>query len=81
MSNLSADTLAKSSLTDAYVSSQERVLNPELLDKTLLERMPNPTGWRLLVLPYKGKGVTDGGIVLTKKPWIRKVWRLLLPMS
>ena len=67
MSNLSADTLAKSSLTDAYVSSQERVLNPELLDKTLLERMPNPTGWRLLVLPYKGKGVTDGGIVLTKK--------------
>ena len=67
MSNLSTDTLAKSSLTDAYVSSQERVLNPELLDKTLLERMPNPTGWRLLVLPYKGKGVTDGGIVLTKQ--------------
>ena len=66
MSNLSADTLAKSSLTDAYVSSQERVLNPELLDKTLLERMPNPTGWRLLVLPYKGKGVTDGGIVLNQ---------------
>jgi co-chaperonin GroES (HSP10) len=26
--------------------------------------MPEPTGWRLLVLPYKGKGVTDGGIVL-----------------
>ena len=23
-----------------------------------------PSGWRLLVLPYKGKGVTDGGIQL-----------------
>jgi len=53
MSNLSAaDTLAKSSLDDAYVSSEDRVLNPDLLDKTLLERMPNPAGWKLLVLPY-----------------------------
>ncbi len=50
MSNLStADTLAKSSLDDAYVSSEDRVLNPDLLDKTLLERMPNPAGWKLLV--------------------------------
>ena len=26
--------------------------------------MPEPAGWRLLVLPYKGKGVTEGGIQL-----------------
>ena len=68
MSELSLDTLAKSSLDDAYVSSTERVLNPELLDKTLLERMPNPAGWRLLVLPYKGKGVTDEVSFLLNRP-------------
>jgi co-chaperonin GroES (HSP10) len=31
----------------------------------VLERLPNPTGWRLLVLPYKGQGKTKGGILLT----------------
>jgi co-chaperonin GroES (HSP10) len=35
-----------------------------VLDKSLVERMPNPSGYRLLVLPYKGKGTTDGGIQL-----------------
>ena len=29
--------------------------------------MPTPVGWRLLVLPYKGKGKTDAGILLTKQ--------------
>jgi co-chaperonin GroES (HSP10) len=58
------DSNGKSSVQDAYVEPTELVLNPSLLDSSLLERMPKPTGWRLLVLPYKGKGVTDGGIVL-----------------
>ena len=52
------------SVQDAYVEPTELVLDPSLLDTSLLERMPKPTGWRILVLPYKGKGVTDGGIVL-----------------
>ena len=26
--------------------------------------MPDPTGWRLLILPYRGKGKTEGGIYL-----------------
>jgi len=55
------------SLEDAFVKEEERVLDPTLLDKNILERMPQPTGWRMLVLPYKGKGVTDGGILLTKE--------------
>jgi len=49
---------------DAYVNEKERVLDPTVLDKSLIERMPDPSGWRLLVLPYKGRGVTDGGIHL-----------------
>ncbi len=60
MSDLAVDSIAKPSVTDAYVSEKERVLDPTVLDKSLVERMPEPSGWRLLVLPYKGKGVTDG---------------------
>ena len=56
---------ARSDVDKAYVKTEDRVLDPTLLDKSLLERMPNPTGWRILVLPYKGKGVTEGGIHLT----------------
>jgi len=64
MSEPKLDTIAKPSVTDAYVSEEERVLDPTVLDKSLVERMPEPSGWRLLVLPYKGKGITDGGIHL-----------------
>ena len=31
----------------------------------VLERLPDPTGWRILVLPYKGQGKTKGGVILT----------------
>ena len=50
-----------------YVKEDIRVLDPTLLDHTLLERMPSPTGWRMLILPYRGKGTTDGGIHLPDK--------------
>ena len=50
-----------------YVPQEARVLDPTLLDKSILERMPQPTGWRILILPYKGKGVTEGGIHLVQQ--------------
>jgi len=49
-----------------YVEQEARVLDPTLLDKSILERMPQPTGWRILILPYKGKAVTEGGIHLVQ---------------
>jgi|TARA_R100001460_G_scaffold25438_2_gene51153 co-chaperonin GroES (HSP10) len=49
-----------------YVEEAARVLDPTLLDKSILERMPQPTGWRILILPYRGKGVTEGGIHLVQ---------------
>lgn len=64
MSDLLLDSIAKPSVLGAYVSEEEKVLDPSVLDKSLVERMPNPSGYRLLVLPYKGKGTTDGGIQL-----------------
>jgi co-chaperonin GroES (HSP10) len=54
-------------LDKAFVDEDKRVLDPSLLDKSILERMPQPTGWRLLVLPYRGKGVSEGGIQLVKE--------------
>ena len=53
-------------LKDTWQAPKEEstVLDPELLNKSLIERMPSPTGWRILVLPYKGQGKTEGGLFL-----------------
>ena len=57
----------KESETDtAFVNPEDRVLDPTLMSKSLVERMPNPSGWRMLILPYKGRGVSKGGITLVK---------------
>ena len=54
-------------LSEAYVNADDRVLDPTLLDKKILERMPQPTGYRMVVIPYKGKTTTEGGIQLLKE--------------
>lgn len=51
-------------LSQAYVKAEERVLDPEKLPQSVLERLPQPTGWRILVLPYKGKAKTKGDVYL-----------------
>lgn len=53
---------AVKNLSDAYQAP--KVLNPEAIDGTLLDRMPTPTGWRILILPYRGKGKTESGLYL-----------------
>ena len=57
----------ESELDQAFVKEEARVLDPSLLKKSLLDRMPTPSGWRILVLPYRGKGMTSGGIALSKQ--------------
>ena len=54
-------------LASAYKDVTDKVLDPQAIGGSLLERMPDPTGWRLLILPYRGKGTTDGGIYLPDK--------------
>jgi len=51
-------------LGSAYVEPDTRVLDPTLVEKPLLDRLPQPTGWRILVMPYKGKAKTDGGLIV-----------------
>jgi co-chaperonin GroES (HSP10) len=52
-------------LQQAFVSESDRVLDPTKIPDTVLGRMPQPTGWRLLVLPYKGSKKSKGGIEFT----------------
>ena len=59
-----ASSREEEKISSAYVKPEDRVLDPDLISKTLLERIPNPTGWRLVVLPYRGKGKTEGGVYL-----------------
>ena len=35
--------------------------------KTNLEKLPNPTGWRLLVMPFRVKEESQGGIILAQE--------------
>lgn len=56
-------------LLNAYKSEEEvrTVLDADSVsnDQSLLDRLPSPTGWRLLVLPYAGPKKTKGGLILT----------------
>lgn len=54
----------ETALNKAYVDEASRVLDPSLLDKPLLERLPSPTGWRVLVMPYQTATTTKGGLFI-----------------
>jgi co-chaperonin GroES (HSP10) len=69
---LSAEPKKKSSIDQAYTEGDDRTLNPELLDMSIIDRMPNPSGWRMLVLPYAGQRKTKAGILLTKETMDRE---------
>jgi co-chaperonin GroES (HSP10) len=62
--DVSRETSEGSDVDKMYVDPKERVLDPSKADASLLERMPSPTGWRMLILPYRGKAKTDGGIYI-----------------
>ena len=44
-----------------YVDAQKQA-KKKAEDKSAKERVPNPTGWRVLVMPYKGREKTVGGV-------------------
>ena len=48
-------------LTDAY---KEGSLDVQKIPGSVLERIPKPTGWRIVILPYRGAAKSKGGILL-----------------
>ena len=39
----------------------------ENISKELLEKLPTPSGWRILVLPFEPKDKTKGGIIIAQE--------------
>jgi|TARA_R100001244_G_scaffold73075_1_gene58843 co-chaperonin GroES (HSP10) len=54
----------KMNVEPLYVEQEVKVLDPTLIEMTLKERLPQPMGWRILVMPYMGKATTDGGVFI-----------------
>ena len=44
---------------------KEKKKKEEAIPET--SKLPIPTGWRILVLPHRGKGKTKGGVILSDK--------------
>ena len=57
------------SIEDAYSKEEEvsKVLDESKIDQSLLDRLPTPTGYRMLILPWSGPKKTKGGIILSDK--------------
>ena len=46
---------------------EKQVIDPKQITPKLKSMLPQPTGWRLMVLPYRGTGKTKGGVILSDK--------------
>ena len=42
-------------------------LRPENMDQSVIDRIPRPTGWRIVVLPFRPPKKTKSGIVLAEQ--------------
>jgi len=40
-------------------------IEPEEMTESQIDQLPQPTGYRILIMPFTGKKKTDGGILLT----------------
>jgi hypothetical protein len=67
-----SQSVKAATLEDAY--QEEPYLRPENIGETLLEKLPSPTGWRILILPYRGVGRLPGGLLYPKSPWNNSIF-------
>ena len=56
-------------LEDKYNAEEDakKIAEHEEEKTTSLEKLPNPTGWRILVMPFKVKETTEGGIIIAQE--------------
>ena len=48
------------------IEEKKESLNPENIN-SVIDELPTPTGWRLLVLPFTPKDKTAGGIIIAQE--------------
>jgi len=51
---------------EAKTEKTKEPLNPENI-KSVVDELPTPSGWRLLVLPFTPKEKTSGGIIISQE--------------
>ena len=62
--------MSKTLYVPDYIANQKTKLdkkseeNKSTPDIPAVKKLPKPTGWRILILPFKGKKQTEGGILL-----------------
>lgn len=56
-------TTKKNLILPTYIKRKEQKA-PSEPDTPSLEKLPQPTGWRILILPYRGKAKTESGVYL-----------------
>ena len=61
------DTNKAEDLSECYVAEEDRVLDPTLASKQIIDRLPQPTGWRVLIAPFNPPKKSKGGILLNQK--------------
>ena len=54
-------------LEDKYKEENEKTVRADNISETLIDSLPNPTGWRILVLPFTPKDKTKGGILIAQE--------------
>ena len=58
---------AEERASEQKVEEEEAQNRPENMDQSVLDRIPRPTGWRIVVLPFRPPKKTKSGIVLAEQ--------------
>jgi chaperonin GroES len=67
MSSLILPEGLKKAVNKKKKEENEKPAKKEENEKPAMERVPQATGWRMVILPYKGVEKTKGGLLLTDK--------------
>jgi len=54
-------------LEEKYNEENSKTVRAENITQSLVDNLPNPSGWRILVLPFTPKDKTKGGIIFSQE--------------
>jgi co-chaperonin GroES (HSP10) len=54
-------------LEEKYKQDDSKIVRAENITESLIDNLPNPSGWRILVLPFTPKDKTKGGIIFSQE--------------
>jgi co-chaperonin GroES (HSP10) len=58
---------AEERAVEQKVEEEELQTRPENMEQSVIDRIPKPTGWRIVVLPYRPPKKSKGGIMLAEQ--------------